>query len=451
MLLIQNANVVTWNDENQIIENSAVLVEEGKIKDIGDPKGMDLSKDYESLDASGQYLLPGNICAHTHFYGAYSRGLAIPGSAPEAFPQILSKLWWSLDKALDEDSVRASTLIHLVDAVKHGTTTVFDHHASPNFISGSLDVIADAVAQSGLRASLCYEVTDRDGLEKSREGRDENLRFIDRIHQGDNAGGLLSATFGLHASLTISENTLKQVRNFLPDGMGVHVHVAEHEVDEYDSLEKTGKRVIERLYQHNLLGEDSIIVHAVHISALEMQLLRETKTWVTHQPRSNMNNAVGLPRVEEMLEMGIPVVLGNDGFSQTHWEEMKTAYLVHKLWHRDPRRMNGMDVIQMAVKNNADMASHFFGQHIGKIEVGASADLILVDYHPPTPLTSGNLPWHILFGFNESMVTGTIVAGKVLMNDRELLTLDEEKIMTEALKLAPEVWTRYQGFAEQVN
>jgi cytosine/adenosine deaminase-related metal-dependent hydrolase len=159
-----------------------------------------------------------------------------------------------------------------------------------------------------------------------------------------------------------------------------------------------------------------------------------------------MNNGVGVAQIESMMRAGIKVCLGNDGFTQDMWTEWKTAYLLHKVWHRDPRRMNGMDVVQMGVYNNAALAKVFFDAPVGVIAPGAAADLIFVDYHPFTPMTAGNLPWHILFGFNESMVTHTIVAGKLLMKERELLTLDEAEIAAKARELAPAVWERYQKF-----
>jgi len=391
-------------------------------------------------------LMPGNICAHTHFYGAYSRGMAIPGTAPKDFPQILEKLWWPLDKALDEDSVRSSALVHLVDAIKHGTTTLIDHHASPNFIDGSLDVIAEEVDRSGLRAVLCYEVTDRDGTAKAKAGIDENMRFIKRASDEKLAGGRIAATFGLHASLTLSAETLKACRKAASSDTGFHIHVAEHEADEYDSLNKYGLRVVDRLAEEGILGPRTIVAHGVHIDTAEMNLLAESGTWLSHQPRSNMNNGVGAAQIESMMRTGIKVCLGNDGFTQDMWTEWKTAYMLHKVWHRDPRRMNGYDVVRMAIYNNAALAGVFFPQALGVLEEGALADLILVDYHPITTLTAGNLPWHILFGFNESMITHTIVAGKVLMKDRVLETLDEAEICAKARELAPAVWDRYQTF-----
>lgn len=447
-MLIHNASVVTWGEENQILDDHAVWIEDGRIRDLGPSKGL-LKKHQndETLDAGGQYLMPGNICAHTHFYGAFARGMAIPGKAPRDFPEILRKLWWPLDKALSQEDVRYSTLVCLVDAIRHGTTTLIDHHASPNAIDGSLDIIAEAVDQAGLRAVLCYEVTDRDGADKAEAGIEENLRFLKRLSEGDVASGRVRGTFGLHASLTLSDQTLEACREAAPTGTGFHIHVAEHEADQYDSLRKADKRVVDRLVEHNILGDRSIVAHAIHVDAREIALLAESGTWVSHQPRSNMNNGVGVAEVESLLRSGIPVCLGNDGFSNAMWEEWKTAYLLHKVWHRDPRRMAGDTLMQLAVYNNARLAKTFFPEApIGEIREGALADLILVDYHPTTPLSAGNLPWHILFGFHESMVTMTMVGGKLLMNNRELLTLDVDAITGRSRELVPSVWERYQSF-----
>jgi len=440
-MLITNATIITWGSPNQILEDHALYIEDDRIRDVGPT--LELTNKYSQakiLDAGGQLVMPGGICAHTHFYGAFSRGMAIPGNAPKDFPEILEKLWWPLDKSLLEDDIKYSALLCQIDAIKHGTTTLIDHHASPSAIDGSLDIIAETVEEAGLRAALCYEVTDRDGDAKMKAGIEENLRFIKK-----DKSPLLAGTFGLHASLTLSDSTLDLCRQSAPEGTGFHVHAAESDADEWDSLSKSGLRVIDRLHKHGILGPNSITAHCVHVDAREIELLAETGTTVTHQPRSNMNNAVGVAPVESMLRAGVRVCLGNDGFSNAMWEEWKAAYLIHKAWNRDPRRMNGYDVTQLAIYNNAALANVFFPDApIGQIAPGAFADLIFVDYHAPTPLTSGNLPWHILFGFQQSMVTTTIVGGKILMKDRELLTLDEAEIAARAKELAVKVWKRYE-------
>ena len=444
-MLVIGGKLITWDQPNQILDDFGLRIQAGKITEIKNSKTLiELYPDDERLDAHGQYVMPGNICAHTHFYGAFSRGMAIPGKSPDGFPQILEKLWWPLDRSLTAKDVHYSALVCLIDAIRHGTTTLIDHHASPNAIDGSLDEIAASVEMAGIRASLCYEVTDRNGLEGAAKGIKENRRFLDSIKSRGN--GYLSGTFGLHASLTLSEETLAECRKACPDDVGFHIHVAEHPVDEYDSLENYGERVVDRLERHHLLGPRSIVVHAVHVDPREIEILARQHTWVTHQPRSNMNNAVGLPDVEGMMRSGIKVCLGNDGFSNTMWDEWKAAYLAHKLVHHDPRRLSGYSVVDMAVYNNAQLAQLQLNcGPIGVLKPGAEADLIFVDYYPFTPLSADNIPWHIIFGFHESMITTTIVGGKILMRDRILQTLDEEKISAEAGVLSTQVWERYNS------
>ncbi len=444
-LLIKNGRIVTWGEPNEILEGKALLIQAGRIAKITDDASLlEQHPDAPVLDAGGQLIMPGNICAHTHFYGAFARGMAIPGKPMKDFPEILERLWWRLDRALSEEDVLFSALVCLVDAIKHGTTTLIDHHASPNFIDGSLDVIAGAVESAGLRAALCYEVTDRNGPDGAKAGIEENIRFMRSLE--DRNAELLAGTFGLHASLSLSDETLADCLQATTDiDAGFHIHVAEHEADEYDSLFRYGKRAIDRLFSAGILGPKSIVAHALHVDTVEQNILRETGTWVTHQPRSNMNNAVGAADIESMLRLGIPICLGNDGFSNNMWAEWKSAYLLHKVVHRDPRRADGTDVVRMAIYNNAALADIFFPERsIGTLEVGATADLIFVDYHPPTPLSAGNLPWHIIFGFESSMVTTTMVAGQVLMKDRQLLTLNEQEITSRSRELAAKTWERFE-------
>ena len=444
-LLITNGRLVTWGEPNEIIEGGGLLLRNGRIADLGTAN--DLMAKYPDaiqLDARGQLVMPGNICAHTHFYGAFARGMGIPGPPMKDFPDILERLWWRLDRALLDVDVEYSALVSLVDAIKHGTTTLIDHHASPIAINNSLDQVADAVEMAGVRAALCYEVTDRNGPEGAQDGIEENVRYLHSLKERE--GNLLAGSFGLHASLSLSDETLANCAAAAADlSTGFHIHAAEHEADEYDSLHKYGKRVIDRLADAGILGPKSIVAHAVHVDTAEMELLKETGTWVTHQPRSNMNNAVGAADIEGMQRLGIPVCLGNDGMGNNMWAEWKAAYLMHKQVHRDPRRANGADIAQMAIYNNAKLAGMFWPElPMGKLEIGAAADVIFVDYHATTPLLAGNLPWHIIFGFEASMVTTTIVAGKVLMQDRQLLTLDEAAITARSRKLAAEVWKRFE-------
>ena len=442
-MIIRNGTIVTWTEPNKLLDGHEILVQDGKIVSI-EPKGKLTGRypEEDVLDAQGQLIMPGNICAHTHFYGAFSRGMAIPGEPAENFQQILEKLWWKLDKALNEEGTRYSALTLLIDAIKYGTTTIIDHHASPNFIDGSLDVVYEAVKQSGLRSALCYEVTDRDGPERALAGINENSRFISRVQAGE-IDPMVNAHFGLHASLTVSAVTLEKCVEANGNRVGFHVHAAEGTVDQEDSLEKYGKRVIERFWDEHILNDRSILAHGVHVSDNEIRLLAESQSWLTHQPRSNMNNAVGVAPVEKLLENGVNLCMGNDGFSNAMWQEWFFAYLLQKDHKADPRAMNGYDVIKIAVGNNSNLATQIWdGVRVGKIEPGAAADIIFVDYQPITPMTAGNLPWHILFGFRDGMVTMTMAGGKVLMKDRQLLFLDEVEIAARSREVAAQTWAR---------
>jgi putative selenium metabolism protein SsnA len=443
-MIIHNATVITWGNPNQVLPDHAIRVENDRIREIARSSTLlEMYPREERFDAGEQLLMPGLICAHTHFYSLFSRGLAIYGEAPADFIEILQKLWWPLDQSLLEEDIYYSALLSVIDAIKHGTTTVFDHHASPNAISGSLDIIEKAVKDAGIRASLCYEVTDRGGLRKAEQGIEENLRMIEKTRSYP-AGSLVTAMFGLHAGLTLSDETLRKSKNLVQEDIGFHIHVAEHQSDEFHSTSRYGKRVIDRLDELGITGPESIFVHGVHLDTKELEIIRKNGTWLTHQPRSNMNNAVGMADVSGALRFGIPVCIGNDGFSFTMWDEWRTCYLAHKLWNRDPRSMPGNLVIEMGAVNNAKIASHFFRDRVGVIETGAKADLILVDYQPITELTEGNLPWHILFGFRDSMVTTTMIDGKIVMRDRVIEGVDEGEVARRARSLSKDVWKRYQ-------
>lgn len=453
-MLLLNGMLLTLGEEGRVIPDAALLIKENHIVDLG--TSFELKRKYpaeEVMDAGGKLIMPGLICAHTHFYGAFARGMALPGEPPANFPQILERLWWSLDKVLRPDDIRYSALVCLVDAIRHGTTALIDHHASPRAVDGSLDIIAEAVQEAGLRACLCYEVSDRDGEEIAGAGIQENIRFIRKIQAPTiehpsarhkiTEPHLLAATMGLHASLTLSDETLGWAAEEAAKlGVGFHIHVAEDKADVKDSLKKSGLRVVERLQKLGILGPKTIAAHCVHIDAYEMEILHETGTRVVHNPRSNMNNAVGVADVPGMLRRGIEVGLGNDGFSNNMFTEMHTAYLLHKLEKKDPRVMGADQVLKMAFKNNARTAELFFPGPLGELSVGAPADIILVDYHPPTPLTEGNFPWHIIFGVDGTEVDTTIVAGKVLMQAKKLNTLDEEEICARARELAARLWRR---------
>jgi putative selenium metabolism protein SsnA len=443
-MLITNGMVLTFGADRRVIANGAVYYEGDTIAEVG--PSADLERKYpaaERLDAAGKLVMPGMICAHTHFYGAFARGMAIPGEPPANFIQILERLWWKLDRALTLEDSAYSALVALADAIRHGTTTLIDHHASPAHIEGSLDALAEAVSMSGLRAGLCYEVTDRNGPVGTKAGIAENTRFLKRLRASPDPK--LGASFGLHAAFTLSDDTLGACRDAAAGlDTGFHIHLAEDRADEADSMRKYGMRAAERLAEQGILGPRTLVAHAIHIDERELEVLRTTRTKVSHQPRSNMNNAVGVAAVELMLGQGITVGLGNDGFTNNMFTEIHAAYLLHRVSAGDPRVLPGDRLIEMAFDNNAAIAGLFFSKPVAGLAAGGFADIILLDYHPYTPLTDGNYPWHLIFGMDGSHVTHTICGGQMLMRDRELLTLDEAAIAAHARELVPAIWRRVQ-------
>src|SRR5215471_11135858 len=452
-ILIGNGTVVTLGTQNQLVEKGAVLVHDGRIEAIG--KDVTLRQKYpeaEYADAQGGLIMPGFLCTHTHFYAAFARGMAIPGDPPRNFSEILERLWWRLDKLLTLEDTRASAEIFMVDAIRSGTTGVIDHHASPNAVEGSLDVIADAVEQAGIRTCLAYEVSDRDGLGVVADGIRENERFIRSLRaerKSQAEAGMIAASYGLHASFTLSTATLERCASGGSElGVGFHIHVAEDISDERDSDTRYGMRVVDRLAADHILGPRSIAAHCVHVRSAEMSRLAETRTNSVHNPRSNMNNAVGRAPVEEMVRAGVNVGLGNDGFSMNMMQEMKAAYLLHKLALEDPRVMPGDLVLKLAFQHNAKIMDAVFGPfcqdfpRVGELSIGAAADIVLLDYLPPTPLTSGNFPWHMIFGMDGYQVNSTMVNGRWLMRNRQLLTVDEARIHARARQLSLALWNR---------
>jgi putative selenium metabolism protein SsnA len=452
-ILIGNGTVVTLGTEKRLIEQGAVLVRDNRIAAIdADRLLRQQYPDADYVDANGGLIMPGFLCSHTHFYSAFARGMAIPGDPARNFLEILERLWWRLDKLLTLEDTRASAEVFMVDAIRHGTTCVVDHHASPNAIDGSLDVIADVVEEAGIRACLAYEVSDRDGLAVTADSIRENERFIRSLHaerRQQAEAGMIAASYGLHASFTISPATLERCAVGGADlGVGFHVHVAEDISDELDSTSSYDMRVVDRLEKAGILGPRSIAAHCVRVRSGEIGRLAGTSTNSVHNPRSNMNNAVGRAPVEEMLRAGVNVGLGNDGFSMNMMQEMKAAYLLHKLALVDPRAMPANLVLDLAFAHNAHIMKVVFGPfcpdfpNVGELSVGAAADIVLLDYLPPTPLSGDNFPWHLIFGMDGHHVNSTMAAGRWLMRNHQLLTVDEASIDARARELSSALWNR---------
>lgn len=441
MLLIANGTVLTLGQSNRVIENGGVLIEERKIKEVGSTPDLKTRfPDAEFINARGRLIMPGMINTHMHLYSTFARGMDAKSKPPQNFGDILEGLWWKLDKLLTLDDVYYSGLTPLIECIKTGTTTIIDHHASPMAVTGSLATLAKAAEEMGVRAAFCYEVSDRDGDEIAQEGIKENADFIAACQAKPDP--MVAAMFGLHASLTLSDQTLaKCVKEAERLGAGFHVHVAEGKEDLEDSLSKYGMRVVERLEKLGVLGPKTLAVHCVHINEHEIELLRASQTQVVHNPESNMGNAVGVTPVLTMLREGIKVGLGTDGYTCDMFESGKVANVLHKHAAANPS-VAWAEVPQMLYGNNPEIASNLFGGKFGELTEGAWADVIVVDYVPPTPLGPDNWSGHLLFGVSGRSVETTVINGRVRMLNRKLIDIDEEGIGERSRELAQALWNR---------
>jgi len=435
----ENGIIVTLGEKNRILWNATVVTDGELVVAVGDSGKMKIRfPDAESFDCSGQIVLPGFICAHHHFYSTMARGMSIPGEPAANFVQILERLWWKVDRALREEDILLSAQLPLIDCIRNGTTTVIDHHASPSMRDGSLDLIETAVRQAGIRASLCYEVSDRN---TPGGGLAENERFIKKIGKGDNQ---IAAMMGLHASFTLSDATIEECVGVARDaGVGCHIHVAEDASDREDSLAKYNMPTVKRLNRLGVSGENSIFVHCVHIDDSEMDILASTKTAVVHNPESNMNNAVGVTPLFKLLKKDVLVGLGTDGMGSDMLAQMRCAYLLHRLANHDPR-VGFIEAPQLLLQNNPQIAERQFGLRLGEIAEGRPADLAILDYQPPTPLNEANFLGHLIFGLVDATVDTTVCRGKVLMKGKKILSMDEEYLAARSRELAPLMWKRLQ-------
>ena len=442
MLLIGNGKLLTRNN-GQFLEDGALVTEGNLIHDVGTTA--DMRRQYPDatfIDAKGGVIMPGLINAHNHIYSAFARGLSIKGYNPRDFNDILEGMWWTIDRKLTLENDRLSAYAVYVDCIKNGVTTVFDHHASYGDIPDSLDAIAEAATALGLRTNLCYEVSDRDGKEKMMQAVLENERFIKRA--AADKTDMLKGMMGLHAAFTLSDDTLALCKEHGGAEAGFHIHVAEGPADVQDSLKKYGKRIVNRLYDNDILGHNTLAIHCVHVSRAEMELLRATDTMVVHNPESNMGNAVGCGPVIQLFNEGVLLGLGTDGYTNDMLESYKVGNIIHKHNLCDPTVAWG-EIPAMLFENNALIAARFFEKPLGILKKGAYADVIITDYDPLTPMDGGNANSHILFGMNGRSVTTTICNGKVLMQDRVLTGIDEAELMAKCRESAKTLWTSING------
>lgn len=442
MTLIGNGRLITQNADAPYFEDGAVVVDGNEILDFGTTA--DMKAKYagaEFYDAAGRVIMPGLICAHTHIYSAFARGLSLPQKEPNKdFMDILVNQWWRIDKVLDEADNRYSAYSTGLESVRNGVTTIFDHHASQFHVEGSLFAVNEALEDIGIRRSLCYEVSDRDGKEICDQAIRENIAFIDAAAKDDT--DMSKGMLGIHASFTVSPETLEKCVDAMGSrNAGYHVHTAEGIADLYDSLKKYGKRVVERLHDAGLLGEKTLAIHDIHINAGEMDILKATNTMAVHNPESNMGNAVGCSAALQMLDKGILLGLGTDAYTQDMFESLKVANIIHKHHLCNPS-VGFMESMDMLFKNNAAICGRFFKKPLGTIAKGAYADVIVVDYIPHTPLNANTIAGHIMFGMMGRNVDSTMINGKFVMRDRVMQTVDEQAVLAKAREQSADFWKR---------
>jgi putative selenium metabolism protein SsnA len=416
------------------VERTNVIIDDGRVTGLG-PAAAGADR---PLDAAGLVVIPGNVCAHTHLYSGLARGMPYRLEPPRTFVDILRRVWWRLDRALDAETIRASALVGGMEALLSGTTTLIDHHASPAAVEGSLDIVADAVEGLGLRSVLCYETSDRDGPAVARAGVEENRRFARAVATGRRP--LTRAMVGAHASFTLSDDTLQALVEVAGETRtGIHIHAAEDAADERSAIEDHGARVARRLAAAGALGPSTLLAHGVHLDADEVAIVRAAGATVVHNARSNMNNAVGRAPVSGL---GEALALGTDGIGADMFEESRVAWLRR----REEDGAIGADWALACLARSAGVAATIFEEPLlGRIEVGAPADLVVLDYRPPTPLADETLAAHWMFGIASARVRDVLIAGRLVVRDRRLVGVDAEAIAAAGREAARRLWTRLES------
>lgn len=440
-MIITGGPVITNDPDNPYFEQGAVRIDGDEIVAVGPAAELAAQDGEETVHVAGRVIMPGLINAHTHAYSHYARGLA-PSEQGSTFTGVLEKMWWKLDRLLETEDVELNTATTFLESIRAGVTTVIDHHSSPYAVRGSLSTQAKAARDLGIRASLCYETSDRDGGDILTEQIEENVDFMKEANSGDQ--DLVHGLFGIHASFTVSQDTLERCAAAVRDAGvsgGFHVHTAEGPEDEPHCEGLTGKRIVERFNDFGILGPESILVHCVHLNEAEMDLIKETDTSVVTNPHSNMGNAVGLTKVTEMLRKGIRVGIGTDAYLADMFQSASVVKIAQSHRLADPTTGFG-EAATLLFQNNPAIAGKFWKKPLGVLKPGAYADLISVWYVPQTPMGASNTMGHILFGMSGAMTNDVLVNGRWIMRDRKICTVDEHRILARSRERAPRVWAQ---------
>ena len=438
MLIIGNGRLLTRDDAAPYREEGAVVTDGCLIREIGATADMRARyPEAEFVDAGGGVIMPGLINAHTHIYSGLARGLAIRGHDPRTFYQVLDGMWWNIDRHLDLEGTRASAYATILECIRNGVTTIFDHHASFREITGSLFAIRDTAAELGMRAGLCYEVSERDGMKKCDEAIEENESFA-RWAAAEN-DDMIKAMFGGHALFTISDETFRKMAKANDGLTGFHIHVCEGSTDREDSWNRYNSRPIDRLLKHGILGPKTILGHCIELTDDELDVIAQTDTMCVTNPESNMGNAVGVAPVLKMFQKGILVGLGTDAYTHDMLESLKVELIIQRHNAGLPN-VGWTESTGMLFRNNAAMCARYMSKPVGVLKPGALADIAVFDYRPFTQFSDANADGHMIFGFQGRMCTHTVINGRLLMKDRKLVACDETAINERIRAAADRLW-----------
>ena len=436
-LVVLHGLVVTMNPSRDVIEDGGIYIEGDRIVKVGTARGIKESFSFDDeIDATGKVVIPGLIDSHRHLYGILTRGMPIK-EAPKSFIGFLEDFWWPLvEDRLDKEMIRAGALASGLEALKNGTTCVADILEAPNAIPGALDVEAEALEKLGLRAILSFEATQRVSDDNAWLGVKENEQFVRRRNPQK---GLIRGMMCIHTTFTCEPDFLKEVRRIATEvGSGIHLHLEEGAYETMHALVKYRKLPIQLYEEIGFLGPDILAAQCVHTRPEEVEIMRRRDVKVSHEPLSNCEVGGGIARVPEMLEAGLTVGLGTDGYVTDEFEVMRAAFLIHKGRLQDPTVMPADVVFEMATVNNARAIG--MEREIGSIEPGKKADIVVLDYRPPTPLTPENVLAHLVTFADGSRVRDVIVDGRVIVRDGSVLTVDEEEVREKAREQAMRLW-----------
>ncbi len=435
-LLIKNGLIVTGDKRGKIIPNGFIRINDGKIAEINEGEPSFISENV--IDASGGVIIPGLIAAHTHLYGILLRGASLNIKPPTDFAQVLQRVWWPVDEALTIEDAYASALSAGADMLRNGSTLFADTYSGPNSIEGSLNAIAKATKELGIRGILAFEMTERNNPDEASRGLKEGVDFINSCGEGDLVSGMVS----IHASFTVGDEIITRAAEQAKElKVPITVHTSEGLVDLYHNLKASGERTVERLDRLGLLGSNTVLAHCVHVDLNEIDLIAKRRSSIAHNPMSNMLNAVGVAPVPAMLERKITVCLGNDGWIFDPFENMRCALTVHRLASGNPSAISPDEIFRMATIEGA--RAYNLERNLGSLEKRKQADVVILDgSRVPTPLTPDSIIGHLINTFSGRDVRDVVVKGRIVVKDRLLTQVSDDHVAEVSKKSAEGLWSR---------